>query len=71
MVPPMRRLVLLFSLACALALSTSLVACGGDDDGTVDGGAGGNDASTGGEADAAGGGPADAGVGDDAGVLPR
>ncbi len=71
----MRRLVMLFlSLACALTLSTSIVACGGDDDGTVDGGAGGNDASTGGQADAAaadaGGGEADAGA-EDAGVLPR
>jgi hypothetical protein len=70
----MRRLALLFlSLACALTLSTAVVACGGDDDGTVDGGAGGNDAGSGGAADAApGGGEADAGGGDeDAGVLQR
>jgi hypothetical protein len=73
MVPPMRRLALLFlSLACALTLSTSVVACGSDDE-TVDGGTGGPADAGAGEADAAGGDPADAagGGGDDAGVLPR
>lgn len=67
----MRRLVMLFlSLACALTLSTSVVACGSDD-GDVDGGAGGPADAGASEADAAGG-EADAATGgDDAGVLPR
>jgi hypothetical protein len=67
----MRRLVMLFlSLACALTLSTSVVACGGDDD-AVDGGAGGPADAGASEADAAGGEADAAGGGDDAGVLPR
>ena len=72
MVPAMRRLALLFlSLACALTLSTSVVACGSDD-GDVHGGAGGPADAGASEADAATGGEADAATGgDDAGVLPR
>jgi hypothetical protein len=60
----------LYGLAFGLLLAIAPAACGGDDDGTVDGGGGSTaDAGGGGPADA-GTGEADAGGGDDASVAP-